>query len=844
MTLTWDQDIGTEFIAADVNVASNNSDLVPSLETFTSITAGTVYQLTINLTGGGAGLITVSVPSGAIPATASTSASRVTRRTYPATLPPLALGSTPGSGPDITQAGGTILFTESFSEETQRPTLTITAPNIADVDTTRTTVTELMVAFTFNEGVNGFNQGTPQWEFVPQKQDRNDFSKWPKLGTWSGTEGNSTYQQTIEVPPDAIGKIVVFVAPGSSQSEDNEDITGPPEPGEHEEFFYNTTGIGTLDPEVNISTPPTTLYQGTTFTQVFNWNQELESGTFRTEQIRVIGATKGPLEADPDDDSRFTMELTLPSVGAGTVTTTVLSHRLVSTAALGLISRRQGPAEDTTESFRFDQNFTDPAIAVAGGTTICTITHPIRTNPNLDQALNPDPYGGAFSGSSDTTFVKAENGNEYIYTVVQMIKRRQGTDHDLSNINEAGAVLFEVDLTNLTCRSIRQWPFITIAGRSLVFHNNKLYWFEGSHYSNHPRISRNYPANQGKVFSVDPGSNIPSNEGVSKITFLEDPSTEILDRGYHIQTASPMISSGDNLYLISGFNGLESITSNRYPDGNRELDDIELETDIRNWSLLKYGKEIEQRIGRFNTNGLVGWDILEELCILTNSNRLFDKYGTLLIQPKGGLQAVVQSSAPNTIEYNDETGAFPQEGLISIHGEIVSYKGISGRQFLDLSRAQYGTERDSLCAGSKIHSLDAVIDTTEKKYNKVLDADIRDLVRQLYNKITITYGATKPYTYSDAVSINRYGEREYEVELPLESSQRPWVESFAKRFVDQYKDIHYLITVTTVENSEIDLGDIVFLKMPDRSHLNRACQVYSVSHSPVIRETTFELKTI
>ena len=131
---------------------------------------------------------------------------------------------------------------------------------------------------------------------------------------------------------------------------------------------------------------------------------------------------------------------------------------------------------------------------------------------------------------------------------------------------------------------------MTNAGRSLVVHDGAVWWFEVSHYGNHRREHNAYPEHLGNVFSVEPGTTTIRDRGVTRRSQFNFPEYEGTDYGFHTQTASPIKSDGDNLYLITGFGGLESINSLQYPTSRRPKGEVEAETDIGNWQMVKYGR--------------------------------------------------------------------------------------------------------------------------------------------------------------------------------------------------------------------------------------------------------------
>ena len=835
--ITWNIDIGTVFTLADLNATTNNSSLRANVSALSVTRTGIEFLATVNLTGGGSGVVTVYINRGAIPATPSTGSSLVLRQTYNAALPPPPPPTGTRSGPGVTQSGGSVLLKPDEITDVDPPVLDIVISNIQEAKMTSNTPVDVVVSFIFDKTVDGFGEGTPNYRFIPRDVDAIVPRKIPKLGTFSGVEGNATYRQIIEIQPDSSGKINIYVPANSARllppSTTNNDTYGPEPPGELAEIFYDTTIAGNPAPNVSISTPPTTYFSGETYTVTFSWDQPIEQNTFRSAQVNVVGATAGSLEPDPNRRDLFTMELTLPETGIGEVTISVYAHRIVSTAATGIVSRREGPTNTESETFLYNREYTSPGTVIQGASTICEITQPIATNTYLDQALASRSSGGAFAGVSDMVYITDEPSRTgFLYFVVQQIKRRAGTTNTLSNRTEAGAFLMEVNLKTNRCSVIKSWAYITVAGRSLTAHNGRLYWFEGSHYGNRSRgpdggdtpdedgnLPVNYAATVGNVFSLAPGTRNIRNHGVNWRSQFEypDDSQVVDDYGFHTQTASPMRSDGENLYLISGFGGLQTINSPNYATSRRGPQGVDPVTDIGNWQLIKYSQDIEQRIWLFDGNGKKGWDAIRELATLTNSFIGLDKHGLFYFESKGGLRAKVQNSAPGSIEFRDPTDIFPQKGLIEINGELITYDGIIGRQFLNVDRAQYGTNQASHCSGSPIRLIKAVLNDGQKVFEPVQDADIRSNTKQLYNKIIITYdGGT--FEYQDNASILRYGEKVYNMTIPLTVQQTDWISEVGRRFVEAHKEIHYLITLTMIEDLSLEVTDVVFLKDTSTMH--------------------------
>lgn len=192
--------------------------------------------------------------------------------------------------------------------------------------------------------------------------------------------------------------------------------------------------------------------------------------------------------------------------------------------------------------------------------------------------------GGAFVGLSDMV----KNGND-LYFVVQIQKRRKGGDNELAYGEQAGAALCHVDLSGSNkgqLTVLKRYAYYTQAARSLVKHNGKIYFFEGTHYADtrdgRRNVQRKNSNQRGNIYEID-GKTITYKGGSwrSDISVTEELKNE--HRGYHFihgGTLSPMVSTdpdGDNpdlaeLNLITGHGGISDPTD--------DLEDIRAILDV------------------------------------------------------------------------------------------------------------------------------------------------------------------------------------------------------------------------------------------------------------------------
>ena len=84
----------------------------------------------------------------------------------------------------------------------------------------------------------------------------------------------------------------------------------------------------------------------------------------------------------------------------------------------------------------------------------------------------------------------------------------------------------------------------------------------------------------------------------------------------------------------------------------------------------------------------------------------------------------------------------------------------------------------------------------------------------------------------DANSIAENGARLLDVTVPLDDHQRVWAEWLAKSYLARFKDVHQILNLTLKPTFYMNVGDVVYLKIEERLHLNGTlCQVLEIRHN-------------
>ena len=543
-----------------------------------------------------------------------------------------------------------------------------------------------------------------------------------------------------------------------------------------------------------------------------------------------------------DDASKYTAELRIPDATTDTTVTITVSANSAQVADSD--PAVLGPEDDTSKTFEIAA---PTAIAeVTGADTVCVIEKEIISNDYLNDAIAflGDNAGGAF-----TSVLEDASISDYLYLVVEIRKFTQTVDDDgelvtpanpenfLSDL-QAGAALIRVNTANCQFELLKPYSDVTLAARSLTVDGSTLYFFEGSHYvyeaNNIIFSDQQWREKVGYLYKISHPSSIIEEVGLNwrSASTDDNPDTETTDYfyGVHGATTAPIAISKDALHIITGFGNFDDIGQ---PRGEHPVDRI------RNWNWIQYHDQINQRLSEVLTNGRTGFDILKDIAILTNSILGF-KNDTFFLRPRepqkaenGGGSGI--TATQRTITATDlNWGAFPSEGYLFIDGELIQHNGADDNgQFSDVVRGTEDTTAAAHTGKFDISFVDHILSLNQD----TLEMPIKGIVlnndnRQLFNQVRLRYGDDESVLVEDANSIAENGARLLEVDVPLDAHQRVWAEWIARNYLARFKDIHQVIQLTLKPTFFISVGDVVFLKIPERLHLNGTlCQVLEIRHS-------------
>ena len=579
-----------------------------------------------------------------------------------------------------------------------------------------------------------------------------------------------------------------------------------------------------------------------TFEWVYPDGTPVPVETFELTDIDTDVGTFEDFQQVMGDASKYTVNLDIPQSNTSTTVTITVSANSAQVANSN--PAVLGPEEDTSKTFEIAA---PTAIAeVTGADTVCVLEKDIIHNDFLNDAIAHlgSDAGGAFTGVLESAAI-----GDALYLVVQVRKFTQTVDEEgelvtpenpenfLSDL-QAGAALIRVDTNTCSFELLKAYSDVTLAARSLMVDGTTLYFMEGSHYMYEDAVifsDSNWREKVGYIYKIEHPARSIETVGLNwrSATTTDNPDTEETDYfyGVHGATTAPIAISNEALHIITGFGNFDDIGQ---PRGEQPVDRI------GNWNWIQYHDQINQRLSEVLTNGRTGFDILKDIAILTNSIIGF-KNDTFFLRPREPQKAVNGggsgiTATQRTITATDlNWGEFPSEGYLFIDGELIQHTGIDANgHFSDVIRGAEDTTAAAHTGNFDIQFVDHVLslnaDTLEMPIKSVVAQNDN---RQFYNRVRLRYGGgDEEVLVENATSIAENGARLLEVDVPLDAHQREWAEWLAESYLARFKDIHQVIQLTLKPTFFMSVGDVVYLKIPERLHLNGTlCQALEIRHS-------------
>ena len=561
--------------------------------------------------------------------------------------------------------------------------------------------------------------------------------------------------------------------------------------------------------------------------------------------VAVYGAQVLPVsnfeEVSPDF---YLATVSLPGATAG-----VVNLRIKAQAAMGEFLR--GPDADYIENFNFDTSNTT-SVTIENTTTLCEEVHAFANNP-------------IFTGAFNNILELLVHGG-YAYFIVQIVRDSGAMPTNTLRWDLTGAsALMRVGLAGGECELIHRWDDVLAGGRSLCVYNNHVHVFVGSHYlyqfegSNRSERSWNgdldykgvntninenpnwrdefnnlWRGSVGEIWRVEGGASITL-EFVGKTgrtgqsQHISTPEADS-DAHYGVRggTVSPMIAAGGELYHVAGWGDTRDI--GRYLLANSVVDDI------RNWQFAKLTETLSERIPVLLTNDRTGWDVLQELGILTHSRIGWsgEQFRFEGIAPRSARLTDAITETATTISLDSHShglASYPVSGIVYIGSELIQFSALSAGGLTVSQRGAYQTTAEAGAAEDKVLWIDHVIE-------EYLSLSISNDPSQIHNVIKINYGLESEFEVMDENSVEFFGRRELVLELPLSDEQTVWAEYIADIYLSLLKEPRTIVSLSVPVDVDIEIGDIVFVRQVERGHLYGAGQVVEVTQDLIQSQTT------
>lgn len=506
----------------------------------------------------------------------------------------------------------------------------------------------------------------------------------------------------------------------------------------------------------------------------FTWTQDVED--FYEEHIVFSGDDTGvTVKAFAGGGRDYTCTIVLPANVKGSLFVSIEANTVTGTNGL------KGPPDPVMHNIDYN-------------TQALTLPTNVLCKREFINSLNPDVernLGGVFRN----IFACEILGN-YLYFVCQLQRYGglYGQRHPLGQITfldnnatsyiQARANLYRVNLNTCEFELIKRYRGITTAPRSLKEWNGRIYGIEGSHYnylndglvlnrqtgageytrSRFREVDKDWKKNCGQLFSIDNTESELTYHGLwSSAKPIDNPDYDQTDvdafYGINTGTASPILAYNDGLTLITGFGDYTRVAE-------LKTDPVAPVNDYKNLTRLRYNRNVNMSLPVVQTNQRSSYEIIREICRLTNSIMFFDGE-TFKLKPR------------------DQSEPTPQYTL-----ELNAY-------------------------------------TLEKPINRLTPSTD---IANLYNSIVINYNDDGEYRKKLDDSIATHGKKEFAMTVPLGSENLEWIRWLADAFLNRFGKVRHIVVAQLKFSFHIKLGDVVEIIVPDRVHLDGNYQVIQISH--------------
>lgn len=648
-----------------------------------------------------------------------------------------------------------------------------------------------------------------------------------QTGLFAVTHTDGQAQSTIRLtyPQNSAGTVVLRIARNAVERSVAPNREGPREVYEIR-ISYNTTQatevVDDIPPVMQISQPFTDPWRLRGLLLEFQASEVIRGFTQSDIELSDTNVSITEFTNVNEGSILWRVRFDLP-VGNDSFTITVPAMSFEDVAG------NENVAE-ATRTINYDTRATATTVTGTNVVEICKETYAF-------DASNPYRSNGIFMG-----VLEGEKIGDDIYLIAQLARKREGSNEIAYQTQGSGA-LVKVDVSAKTCTVLDTFPSILLSPRSLTEHNNALHMFFFSHYA--------------AIINPSPNDRSKGNAQVKQLVNDKIETLSLATRyrnrlsveegaeiGLGSGMATPMLSHNNELHFVSGYDSLWTLDNND--------DDV---SRYNNFHWQQLSSRLNRRLPFVETNGVVGWDIVKDIAILTDSIIGFDVEG-FFMKPRSTQTAQLAETISGTgdkttIKYRGKNREFPAEGYIVIDDEVFLYDSNDGFTFSGVTRAWGGTDMQSHMEGQGIHFVSETLSLSDSMLHPPIDDIDISLSPEHYNVIKLRYGQDFDNAFDEQVaekvnerSLKVHPENDLDRNVPLSIHEKTLADWVATKLRDRYGHVRYRVNLELKLTLYANVGDYLFLLQKEKAFLSNVVQVVDLSHNIGTQTTNMVVETI
>ena len=335
-----------------------------------------------------------------------------------------------------------------------------------------------------------------------------------------------------------------------------------------------------------------------------------------------------------------------------------------------------------------------------------------------------------------------------------------------------------------------------------------------------PHVMYNLPLSTGVPILVDELGSINRIESDGTLTSLGNLWYETaVDRAWNLSVVRPL-SIGDDIHTIMGYGNLrQSFSFSPRVYDARKKD---------NAQHFVYTKDLRYVISGENFSGNI-YTNLAALARLMNATLSFES-DVVIIRHRRAITAETKgATGPGiaNIDFDSQSRAFPTSGYLRIGDEFLRYTGIRNDAFTGISRGILGTTIANHSENSKITYMHSVFNAKDLLKGFTVGPDTTNI----YNVVRNSSGSLE---LRDDDSIRRYGERVYTLDIGrLTDHDLAWQKNILQQYLDNLKDLKYLVNIKLKRTTRLSLGDIIGIKYAELIYVIQIVSIKDGAHIEV-----------